>query len=62
MADYLLIKNIMKRKIKITLRQLKNLLSVSEMRPTQSITIIMDGVDKEELADVMKILSRKKKV
>lgn len=51
----------MKRKIKITLRQLKNLLSVSEMRPKQSITIIMDGIDKEELAEVMKVLSGKKK-
>lgn len=51
-----------KKKIKISLAQFKSILSLSDNRPAQEITIIMDGLDKEELGEVMKILSRKKKV
>lgn len=51
----------MKRKIQISLAQLKYILSISDTRPEQSITILMDGINKEELKEVMKILNSKKK-
>jgi len=49
------------KKIKISLAQFKEILSLSDNRPAQEITIVMDGIDKEELSRVMKILSGKKK-
>lgn len=58
---YLYVNIIMKKKkIKISLAQFKSILSLSDNRPAQEITIIMDGLDKEELGEVMKILSIKK--
>ena len=51
----------MKKKIKISMGQLKCLLSLSENRPLQSITIYMNNMNKEEMIEVMDILSKKKK-
>lgn len=49
-----------KKKIKISLAQFKEILSLSDNRPAQEITIVMAGIDKEELSEVMRILSNKK--
>jgi len=51
-----------KKKIKISLAQFKEILSLSDNRPAQQITIKMHGIDKAELSTVMRILSSKKKI
>ena len=48
-----------KMKVKLTLAQLKKILQTEE--PKFPITIIMSGIDREELKDVVKLLKAKKK-
>jgi len=57
MARYLWRKQ--KMKVKLTLAQLKKILQTEE--PKFPITIIMAGIDKDELKEVVKILKAKKK-
>ncbi|SFQ45228.1 CBS domain-containing protein [Flavobacterium akiainvivens] len=44
-------------KIKITLEQLKRVLTTE--KPKYPITVVMKGIDKAELEDVVKLLKKK---
>ena len=49
----------MKKKLKITISQLKAILTTQ--KPKFPLLIIMDGITKEELGELAKILKAKKK-
>ncbi|GAA4776829.1 MULTISPECIES: hypothetical protein [Flavobacterium] len=59
MGKVFIIKDIMKRKLKIKFSQLREILSTEE--PKFPLILIMDGITDKELDELYKLLKKKKK-